>query len=84
MRTEDHLLLEGGGGAGDLVGGHAGSPVRRGGRTVMIAHLLNLLRQREPRPKYEGRHRAETPRQRTGGPDSAESFVSLKSLMKAS
>ena len=50
----------------------------------MIANLLNLLRQREPRQKYEGRHRAEPPQQRTGGSDSTESFVSLKSLMKAS
>jgi hypothetical protein len=27
----------------------------------MIENLLNMLRQRQTRPRYEGRHRAEAP-----------------------
>lgn len=30
----------------------------------MIENLLNLLRQRQPQKRYEGRHRAEPPQQR--------------------
>lgn len=50
----------------------------------MIEALFTMLRQRGPRPKYEGRHRAEPPQQRSGEPDATGSSVSLKSLMKAS
>ncbi len=46
----------------------------------MIENLLNLLRQKEPRPKYEGRHRADPPQQRVGGTDS-EPVASYRSLM---
>lgn len=29
----------------------------------MLENLLNMLRQRQPRPRYEGRHRADPPPQ---------------------
>ncbi|MGH3739131.1 MAG: hypothetical protein ACRDT6_26560 [Micromonosporaceae bacterium] len=38
----------------------------------MLENLLNMLRQRQPRSRvYEGRHRAEPPRQRQADTSSA-------------